>query len=105
MVETGGGVFSHPVGLAVHDVGSYRRGPLQPGHVFSIDPQLWVPEEHLYIRYEDTVVVTESGVENFTDFLPSELAQIEALVGHDGIVQLFPPTPASAIGAPASGRR
>lgn len=52
MVETGGGVFSHPVGMAVHDDGGYRNGVLKPGHVFSIDPQLWVPEETLYIRYE-----------------------------------------------------
>ena len=93
MVETSGGVFSHPVGLTVHDVGSYRRVPLQPGHVFSIDPQLWVPDEKLYIRYEDTVVVTETGVENFTDFLASELDDIEALVRDKGVVQLVPPTP------------
>jgi Xaa-Pro aminopeptidase len=97
LVETGGGVFSHPVGLAVHDVGSYRRGPLKPGHVFSIDPQLWVPEEHLYIRYEDTIAITETGIENFTDFLPSELADIEALVGKGGLVQMVPPTPAEAV--------
>ena len=51
--------------MAVHDVGSYRDG-LKPGHVFSVDPQLRVPEENLYLRYEDTVVVTETGVENFT---------------------------------------
>ena len=93
LVETGGGVFSHPVGLSVHDVGSYRRGPLRAGHVFSVDPQLWVPEEHLYIRYEDTVAVTETGVENFTDFLPSELDAIEAVVRERGLVQHFPPTP------------
>ena len=80
-METGGGVFSHPVGLAVHDDGAYRQGPLQPGHVFSIDPQLRVPEETLYIRYEDTVVVTATGVENFTDFLTSELDAIEKTVG------------------------
>jgi Xaa-Pro aminopeptidase len=43
LVERGGGVFSHPVGMAVHDDGSYSRGPLQPGHVFSIDPQLACP--------------------------------------------------------------
>ena len=93
MVETGGGVLSHPVGLAVHDDGSYRSGPLKPGHVFSIDPQLWVPEEDLYIRYEDTGVVTEDGFENFTDFLPSELDDLEALVREEGIVQRLPPTP------------
>ncbi len=87
LVDTGGGVFSHPVGMAVHDDGSYARGVLKPGHVFSIDPQLRVPEETLYYRYEDVVVITETGYENFTDFLPTELDEIEKLVGHDGIVQ------------------
>jgi len=94
LVETGGGVFSHPVGLAVHDDGRYADGPLRPGHVFSVDPQLWVREEKLYFRYEDTVVVTQTGVENFTDFLPTKLEEIEALVGSGGIVQAFPPSPA-----------
>jgi len=89
LVETGGGVFSHTVGMAVHDVGSYRE-LLKPGHVFSVDPQLWVPEENLYIRYEDTVVVTETGVENFSAFLPSELAELEALAREKGIVQTLP---------------
>ena len=91
MVETGGGVLSHPVGLAVHDDGRYRDGPLEPGHVFAVDPQLWVPEENLYLRYEDTIVVTEDGMENFTDFLPSELDDIEALVREKGVVQQAPP--------------
>jgi Xaa-Pro aminopeptidase len=87
LLDTGGGVFSHTVGMAVHDVGAYRDGPLKPGHVFSVDPQMWVPEENLYLRYEDTVVVTDSGVENFTDFLPSELDDIEKLVREKGVVQ------------------
>jgi Xaa-Pro aminopeptidase len=93
LVETGGGVFSHTVGMAVHDVGSYRGGPLKPGQVFSVDPQLYVPEENLYFRYEDTVVVTETGVENFTDFLPSELDDLERLVREKGVVQKLGPTP------------
>ena len=90
LVETGGGVFSHPVGMAVHDDGDYSRGPLKPGHVFSIDPQLRVPDEKLYIRYEDVIVITEGGYENFTDFLPTELDAIEALVGRGGMLQAFP---------------
>lgn len=32
----------------------------------------WVREENLYLRFEDTVVVTDSGVENFTAFIPME---------------------------------
>lgn len=87
LVENGGGVFSHPVGMAVHDDGPHRDGPLQPGHVFSIDPQLRVPEENLYIRYEDTVVVTANGVENFTAFLPSALDAIEKAMQQEGIVR------------------
>jgi Xaa-Pro aminopeptidase len=90
MVRTGGGVLSHPVGLAVHDDGPYRNGPLKVGHVFSVDPQLWVPEENLYLRYEDTIVVTKNGNENFTDFLPSELDDLESLVLEKGILQTLP---------------
>ncbi|HQR35238.1 MAG TPA: Xaa-Pro aminopeptidase [Blastocatellia bacterium] len=85
MLETGGGTLSHPVGLAVHDDGPYNRDVLKVGHVFSIDPQLWVPEETLYIRYEDVIVVTETGYENFTEFLPTELNDLEKLVGQGGI--------------------
>jgi Xaa-Pro aminopeptidase len=103
LVETGGGALSHTVGMAVHDVGSYRDG-LKPGHVFSIDPQLRVPEENLYLRYEDTIVVTETGMENFTDFLPMELEAIEALVREKGVVQTVPPTPEAAIARPSARR-
>jgi Xaa-Pro aminopeptidase len=102
LVERGGGVFSHTVGMAVHDVGGYRSGPLKPGQVFSIDPQLRVPEENLYLRFEDTVVVTPTGVENFTDFLPMELDDMEKLVAEKGVVQKVPAIPATAIRKPRS---
>jgi Xaa-Pro aminopeptidase len=85
MIETSGGTLSHPVGLAVHDDGPYNRDVLKVGHVFSIDPQLWVPEENLYIRYEDVIVITANGYENFTEFLPTELNELEKLVGQGGI--------------------
>jgi Xaa-Pro aminopeptidase len=90
MIENGRGAFSHLVGMAVHDVGSYVDAPLLPGTVFSVDPTLRVPEENLYLRYEDTVVVTDTGVENFTDFLPSELDDIEALMQEEGVLQKVP---------------
>jgi Xaa-Pro aminopeptidase len=91
MVETGGGTLSHPVGLAVHDDGPYNRDVLKVGHVFSIDPQLWVPEENLYIRYEDVIVITANGYENFTEFLPTELNALENLVGQGGIALKLQP--------------
>jgi Xaa-Pro aminopeptidase len=75
------GHLSHPVGMCVHDVGKYWDRPMQPGLVFAVDPQMWIPEERLYIRVEDTVVVTEVGFENFTSLAPLELDDIEAMVG------------------------
>lgn len=75
--------FTHPVGMAVHDVGDYKSDRLQPGLVFALDPQLWVPEEQLYIRVEDTVVITADGVESLTKDVPLELDAIEQIVqGH-----------------------
>ena len=90
LVDSGGGIFSHPVGMAVHDDGDYVNGPLVPGQVFSIDPQLRVPEENRYLRYEDVIVITSNGYENFTDFLPAELSDLENLVGQGGILQKVP---------------
>ena len=48
-------------------------------------------EEKLYVRIEDTVVVTEDGMENLTGFVPSELDAIEALMRETGMVQTHPP--------------
>jgi len=50
-------------------------------------------KERLYIRYEDTVVVTETRIENFTDLLRSELGDIERLVREKGVVQVVPGAP------------
>jgi Xaa-Pro aminopeptidase len=84
------GHLSHPVGMAVHDVGRYFDRPLMPGLVFSVDPQLWVPEEKLYVRVEDTVVVTEDGVEVLTADCPTDLDAIEALMAEPGLIEHFP---------------
>jgi Xaa-Pro aminopeptidase len=81
------GHLSHPVGMAVHDVGDYRGRPLEPGLVFSVDPMIWVEEEKLYVRVEDTVVVTDDGVENLTGFVPLELDDVEALMSEPGLLQ------------------
>ena len=85
------GHLSHPVGMTVHDVGGYQKMALVPGLVFSIDPMIWIPEERLYVRMEDVVAVTEKGVENFTDFLPSRPDDIKKLMREEGILQIRPP--------------
>jgi Xaa-Pro aminopeptidase len=92
------GHLQHPVGMAVHDVGTYTNAPLEPGMVFSIDPMLWVPEEKLYVRMEDVVAVTGTGVEVFTDFMPSTPDEIERFMQTDGMLQKFPPSPGTGSG-------
>ncbi len=84
------GHLSHPVGMAVHDVGRYFDRPLIPGLVFSVDPQLWIPEERLYLRVEDTVAVTEDGIEVLTAGCPSALDDVEALMTETSLIEQFP---------------
>ena len=85
------GHLSHCVGMSVHDGGRHGIRTLEPGIVFSVDPQLRVLDERLYIRVEDTVVVTEDGIENLTAHAPLELDDVEALMREDGLLQAFPP--------------
>jgi Xaa-Pro aminopeptidase len=79
--------LSHPVGMSVHDVGEYRHQPFVPGLVFSVDPMLWVPDEQLYIRCEDTVVVTEDGLENLTGCVPIDPDEIAVVMREPGLLQ------------------
>lgn len=85
------GHFSHPVGMAVHDVGDYHRHPLRPGTVFALDPQMWIPGEQLYIRVEDTIAITDDGYENLTADAPLELDEVERTVQQGGLLQAYPP--------------
>ena len=81
--------LSHPVGLAVHDGSPYKHKPLEPGVVLSVDPMMTVPEEELYIRSEDTVLVTADGIENFTGGAPLEADEIEATMKEPGKFPLY----------------
>ena len=83
------GHLSHSVGMDVHDHGNYREQPLQPGLVFSVDPMIWVPEEKLYIRVEDTVLVTENGIDNLTQMAPLELDDVEETMKSTGMIDML----------------
>jgi len=80
---------THTVGMSVHDESGYQEDDvaLTPGLVFALDPQLWVPEERLYFRVEDCVVVGEKGLESFTSAVPHQPDDIEKLMQEEGIVQ------------------
>ena len=82
--------LTHPVGMAVHDVGGYHEEPLRPGIVLALDPQLWIPDEKIYVRVEDTVVVTDTGVENLTADAPLELSDVERVMQEPGLLAARP---------------
>ena len=80
------GHLQHPVGMTVHDPGAIWGRPFKEGVVFTVDPMMWIPDEKLYVRMEDTIVVTRDGMENFTDFLASTPAEIEAVMKQEGVL-------------------
>jgi Xaa-Pro aminopeptidase len=81
--------LGHWVGLSTHDVGQ-DSGPLRAGMVFTIEPALTVPEEKIYIRLEDLIVITENGKEVVSDFAPMDMDEIEKLMKESGMLQRYP---------------
>jgi Xaa-Pro aminopeptidase len=71
--------LGHSIGMEVHDVG--RPGAtLQPGQMFTIEPAMQIPELGLAMRLEDALVITETGYENLSAFVPIEIEAIEQLM-------------------------
>lgn len=71
--------LGHHVGLEVHDANDADM-PLAPGHVITIEPGLYLPEENLGVRIEDMLVITETGNRLLTAKLPREVAELEAAI-------------------------
>ena len=83
---------SHMLGLDVHDCAHareehYKKGPLQPGYVLTIEPGLYfqpddltVPEDlrGIGVRIEDDVLVTEDGCRNLSAALPRNPDAVES---------------------------
>jgi Xaa-Pro aminopeptidase len=81
--------LGHWVGMSTHDVGQ-DAGPLRAGMVFTIEPALRVPEEQIYVRLEDMIVITDTKAEILSDFVPWDIAGIEKLMAEEGMLQRFP---------------
>src|SRR5579862_2706304 len=72
--------LGHYVGLDVHDPGD-SSWPLQSGMIITIEPGVYIPEENIGIRIEDTVLVTDSGAKLLSGTLPREPGEIEKRLG------------------------
>ena len=72
--------LGHYVGLGVHDENDYSV-PLGPGAVFTIEPGIYIPEEKLGVRIEDTLYVDSSGkLINLTAALPHTADEVERTI-------------------------
>jgi len=80
--------LGHMVGMEVHDVQKNFKG-YEPGMVFTIEPALTIPEDRVYIRLEDMLLVTATGYENMSSLAPVEIDAIEKLMAEPGLPQLL----------------
>ena len=76
--------LGHNVGMEVHDVRS-PTATLEPGQVFTIEPAMQIAAEHVGIRLEDMILITETGYENLSAFVPVEIAEIEKTMTRHGL--------------------
>jgi Xaa-Pro aminopeptidase len=81
-----GATLGHMVGMEVHDV-QKNFTVYEPGMVFTIEPALTIPEDRVYIRLEDMIVITPTGHENMSGFAPIEIDAIEKLMAEPGLAQ------------------
>jgi Xaa-Pro aminopeptidase len=69
--------LGHYVGLNVHDPNDYDV-PLGPGAVFTLEPGIYIPEEKLGVRIEDTLYVDQDGkLINLAANLPHTADEVE----------------------------
>lgn len=83
----------HWLGLDVHDVGSYwddfESRALQKNMIFTIEPGIYIKKSeqidskwhNIGVRIEDEILVTETGCEVLTHFVPKTVAEVEAACG------------------------
>jgi Xaa-Pro aminopeptidase len=76
--------LGHTIGMEVHDV-RLPTATLEPGQLFTIEPAMTIPDEHIGIRLEDVVLITATGYENLSTFVPVEIADIEKLMTEPGM--------------------
>jgi Xaa-Pro aminopeptidase len=76
--------LGHSVGMEVHDV-PMTSDTLEPGFIFTIEPAMQLEDEHLGIRLEDMILMTSSGYENLSAFVPVGIDAIERLMAQPGL--------------------
>jgi len=77
-------VLGHSVGMEVHDVRNVTP-TLEPGYIFTIEPQMTMEGGELSVRLEDMILITDTGYELLSGFVPIEISDIERLMRQPGL--------------------
>jgi len=64
--------ISHGLGVDVHD-SLGRPNILLPGMILTVEPGIYIPKDGIGIRIEDDILVTETGCDNLSAALSTEL--------------------------------
>jgi Xaa-Pro aminopeptidase len=78
-----GASLGHMVGMEVHDA-SLPYDELKPGMIFTIEPAITIPDDRVYVRLEDVILITPRGYENLSAMAPVDAADIEKLMAETG---------------------
>ena len=81
-----GASLGHMVGMEVHDV-QRAYDELKPGMIFTIEPAMTIPDDRVYIRLEDVLLVTPEGYENLSAMAPIEPDAVEKLMAEHGFAE------------------
>ncbi|MFT3747377.1 MAG: Xaa-Pro aminopeptidase [Agriterribacter sp.] len=71
--------ISHHLGIDVHDLGT-RTEPIKEGMVFTVEPGIYIEEEHMGIRIENNFWVTKHGNKDLMKKIPVTVDEIETLM-------------------------
>ncbi len=74
--------ISHHLGIDVHDLGT-RTEPIEAGMLFTVEPGIYIEEEHMGIRIENNIWITKNGNIDLMKNIPIEINEIENLMEND----------------------
>lgn len=71
--------ISHHLGIDVHDLGT-KTEPIKAGMVFTIEPGIYIEEEHMGVRIENNFWITKNGNKDLMKNIPITVEEIESLM-------------------------
>ncbi|MEO8569657.1 MAG: aminopeptidase P family protein [Ginsengibacter sp.] len=75
--------ISHHLGIDVHDLGT-KNEPIKAGMVFTIEPGIYIEEEHMGVRIENNFWITRNGNKDLMKNIPITVEEIEAGMKNPG---------------------